>query len=168
MGPRLGAELPVLSPEAGFAARFQRFGWPALAVRQGESDDNGDGAPAPEAFYLSFANRVAYDRDTALAFDGPPARHLMPAPVRRRAPVSSSVAGALFALAGSEGAAEPLLLPGIERATLGRRPGVFEVAVASLTVPADTGAFDPDHARFGRPGNSGPVAAHQLRTPRSP
>ncbi|KPN91541.1 hypothetical protein [Pseudomonas nunensis] len=168
MGPSLGAELPVLSPEAGFAARFQRFGWPAFAVCKDFPEDGVGGPLAPEAYYLSFANRVAYDRDTALAFDGPPARHLIPAPVRRRAPVSSSVERALLELTGVPGGAEPLLLPGIERATLGRRPGVFEVAVASLTIPADEGSFDPDHARFGRPGNSGPVAAHQLRSPRSP
>jgi hypothetical protein len=168
MGPSLGAELPVLSPEAGFSARFQRFGWPALAVCKELPEDGVGGPLAPEAYYLSFANRVAYDRDNALAFDGPPARHLIPAPVRRRAPVSSSVERALLELTGVPGGAEPLLLPCIERATLGRRPGVFEVAVASLTIPADEGVFDPDHARFGRPGNSGPVAALQLRTPRSP
>ena len=174
MAPRLRGELPVLAPQAGFSARFQRFGWPALAARAGQNDQVHAAAPAPEAYYVSFANHVAYDRDTALTFDGPPARHLMPAPVRRRAPVGSSVQGALELLAGAPTATdpvplpEPMLLPGIERVTIGRRPGVFEVAVASLTIPADEGAFDPDYARFGRPASSGPVAAHQLRTPRSP
>lgn len=168
MGPRLGDELPVLSPASGFSGRFQRFGWPAMAVRAGMQDAVNGGIPAPEAFYLSFANRIAYERATQLDFNGPPARHLMPAPVRRRAPLGTSMSGTLETLAGGAGRVEPLLLPGIERATIGRRPGVFEVAVASLTVPGDSGAFDRDHARFGRPGNSGPVVVHQLRTPRSP
>lgn len=174
MAARLGSELPVLSGQAGFSARFQRFGWPALAIRAGQNYPGQVEAPAPEAYYFSFANRIVFDRDTQLAFDGPPARHLMPSPVRRRAPVNAGVQGILNALTGDKPqkgmkpVAEPLLLPGIERTTIGRRPGVFEVAVASLTIPSDVGPFDPDYARFGRPGCSGPLAAHQLRTPRSP
>lgn len=168
LGPTIGAELPVLSAQAGFAARLQRFGWPALAVRAGEA--SADFPAAPAAFYLSFANRVAFAHNTALTFEGPAARHLLPSPVRRRVPVASSLAGALpkAEMEGGPRLAEPMLLPAIERGTLGRRPGVMEVAVASLTVPGDPSAFDSGYIHFGAPGNSGPVAAQQLRTPRSP
>lgn len=169
LGPVIGAELPVLSSQAGFAARFQRFGWPALAVRAGEAGADFPTA-APAAFYLSFANRVAFAHNTALPFEGPAARHLLPSPVRRRVPVASSLAEALpkAEVKGGPRLAEPMVLPAIERGTLGRRPGVMEVAVASLTVPGDDTPFDSGYSRFGAPGNSGPLAAQQLRTPRSP
>jgi hypothetical protein len=168
--------MPVLGREAGFAARFQAFGWPAFAP-DGAAEPN---AGTPEALYLSFANHIVYERGSArgLSFDGPPARHLVPNIARRRAPDRNAANAALSAIAlpvsGTErddktaARAAPILPPAVERATVGRRPGVLEASVASLTLPADVALFDPAYPRFGRPANSGPVAAHQLRNPRSP
>lgn len=184
LGPALGAELPLLGQESGFAGRFQMFGWPAFAPALSTG-----ALPDPNALYVSFANQIAYDRGTAskLGFDGPTARHLMPAPVRRRAPLSKvteaalkavlrppagtdqgSGVGAVATTASEHAGAAAILPPIIERGTIGRRPGVMEAAIASMTIPADENGFDPEHSRFGRPANSGPVAAHQLRNPRSP
>lgn len=191
MAPGLGDELPVLGHEAGFAARFQVFGWPAYAA----AADGPKGGRFTEALYVSFGNHVAYDRGTTkflpdgtpstatrpIDFDGPTARHLLPAVVRRRAPNTDAVNAVLASLerppagdkdgqsdktAGPKSA--PILPAAIERATVGRRPGVLEAVIASVTVPGDREPFDPEHARFGRPANSAPVAAHQLRNPRSP
>lgn len=184
LGPALGAELPLLGHESGFAGRFQMYGWPAFAPAPSTG-----ALPDPKALYVSFANQIEYDRGTAskLGFDGPTARHLMPAPVRRRAPLSKvteaalkavlrppagtdqgSGVGAVATTASEHAGAAAILPPIIERGTIGRRPGVMEVAIASVTIPADEDGFDPEHERFGRPANSGPVAAHQLRNPRSP
>jgi hypothetical protein len=170
--PTLGGEMPVLSHAAGFAARFQAFGWPAFAPNA--APKSKPSAEEPEALYLSFANHIVYDRGTVsdLSFDGPPARHLMPNIARRRAPdraAASAMLGAILRPSSDKIAgAEPILPPAIERATVGRRPGVLDASTASLTLPADETLFDRDHPRFGRPANSGPVAAHQLRNPRSP
>lgn len=165
LGPALGDELPLLGHESGFAGRFQMFGWPAFAPGMTSAD--------PAALYVSFANHIVYDRGTAirLGFDGPAARHLVPVPTRRRAPLSSVTEAALEAVLRQTPASEyvtPILPPIIERGTIGRRPGVMEAAITSMTIPADEKGFDPKHERFGRPANSGPVAAHQLRNPRSP
>lgn len=199
--PALGDEMPLLGHDSGFAARFQLFGWPAYApavTSKGEKSTSASAdLPPPEALYLSFANHITYDRSTAkylpdgtkadtilpITFDGPTARHLLPAVARRRAPTFPSLAAALDEpLSSSKSPSDrgkpkkeveelrsaPTLPPAVERATIGRRPGVLEAAVASLTVPGDSLPFDPDDPRFGRPANSGPVAAHQLRNPRSP
>jgi hypothetical protein len=151
LAPQLGAELPVQSSVAGFAARFQQLGLPGWA-RKGDQVDT----------YLSLSRRVAFMRDTDVPFNGPPARHLSTVNSRLRAPLDKTLD-----VEKSEGRS-PTDLPFFELATLGRRPGVFEVVTASVTRVAENDPFDPDHARFGRPANSGPVAAHQLRTPRSP
>jgi hypothetical protein len=180
--PVLGEELPVLSHESGFAARFQMFGWPAYAPRRQE-DASKPAARTVEALYLSFGHHIVYERGSAakLTFDGPAARHLLPAVARRRAPLTNRTDDVLKTVlrpeppkagggvgAGNLLAAAPILPPSIERGTVGRRPGVMEAVVASMTVPGDSAPFDPAHDRFGRPANSGPVAAHQLRNPRSP
>ncbi|MBR1252263.1 hypothetical protein JQ634_00940 [Bradyrhizobium sp. AUGA SZCCT0240] len=194
LSPVLGDELSVLGHKSGFAGRFQAFGWPAFAakVTPGARREASEASP-PEALYLSFSNHIAYDRGTAqylpdgtkvggggpLAFDGPTARHLMPAVTRRRAPGSEVTAAVLANLTrpgpdsgqqprATESRAAPILPPAVERGTVGRRPGVLEAAIASITVPGDPKLFDEDHPRFGRPANSGPLAAHQLRNPRSP
>jgi hypothetical protein len=202
LSPVLGDELPVLGHGSGFAGRFQAFGWPAFAAKvipeaqvSREAGLEAPEVPPPEALYLSFANHITYDRGTAkhlpdgtkvagrgsIAFDGPTARHLIPAVARRRAPGKEVTAAVLARLArqgldtslesqarDTEPLSAPILPPAIERGTVGRRPGVLEAAIASITVPGDRQLFDPDHPRFGRPANSGPVAAHQLRNPRSP
>lgn len=146
LAPRLGAERPVQSAEAGFASRFRQIGLPGHATKA--------------MSYLSFNHRVTYQRDLRVPFEGPAARHLSPVNTRLRAPTDE----ALDAPADTG----PILPPYFELATVGRRPGVFEVVTAAVTVAAENKAFDPEHARFGRPANSGPVVAHQLRTPRSP
>ncbi|WP_424632187.1 hypothetical protein [Bradyrhizobium sp. SYSU BS000235] len=146
LAPRLGGERPVQSSRAGFAARFRQIGLPGHV---------------PETMsYLGFSHRVAYQRDLRVPFEGPAARHLSPVNTRLRAPTDES----LDAPAGSG----PILPPFFELATIGRRPGVFEIVTAAVTVAAENEAFDLEHVRFGRPANSGPVVAHQLRTPRSP
>ncbi|MGO7394581.1 hypothetical protein ACCS62_28465 [Rhizobium ruizarguesonis] len=169
LSPDLGEELPVLGHEAGFAARFQRFGWPAYAPAQ-KGDEKFERPGSAEALYMSFANQIIYDRgDTGgFTFDGPAARHLMPAPVRRRAPIWENTQAILNDVLQPAGEAAPILPPSIERGTIGRRPGVMEAVVASMTLPADRPGFDPENDYFGRPANSGPVVAHQLRNPRSP
>lgn len=164
LAPRLGEEFPVQSPEAGFAARFRQIGLP--------------GGTRPVMTYLDFAHRVAFDRDVRVPFNGPAARHLSPVNTRLRTPTSdnpadeaTSVAPAGSSASATPAAAEsskPTLVPFVELATIGRRPGVFEVVTAAVTVVADDKPLDPHHARFGYPANSGPVVAHQLRTPRSP
>jgi len=143
---RLGAERPVQSTEAGFAARFRQIGLPGHATKA--------------MSYLGFNHRVAYQRDLRVPFEGPAARHLSPVNTRLRAPTDEALD-----VPADTG---PILPPYFELATVGRRPGVFEVVTAAVTVAAEKEAFDPEHARFGRPANSGPVVAHQLRTPRSP
>jgi hypothetical protein len=166
LAPRLGAEFPVQSPEAGFSARFHQIGLPAST---------------PDVMtYLSFAHRVTFDRDTRVPFNGPAARHLSPVNTRLRAPTDREVFGepsdgpADIAADGPRDAVlkvakpKPIVVPFAEFATIGRRPGVFEVVTAAMTVAADGKALDPHHDRFGRPANSSPVVAHQLRTPRSP
>ncbi len=167
----LGSELPVLGHQAGFAARFEVFGWPAYAPGRHEGT-------SPQALYVSFGNHVVYDRGSAasLTFDGPSARHLIPAIARRRAPLDDQTDKVLRTIVhsgtGGQSAGPldvaPILPPSIERGTLGRRPGVFEVVTTSMTLPADSLPFDSQHERFGRPANSGPLIAHQLRNPRSP
>lgn len=182
--PVLGEELPVLGHEAGLSARFQMLGWPAYAPEWRDVS-----APAPgsaEALYLSFGHHIVYDRDgtKGLTFDGPPARHLLPAVARRRAPITERTNDVLRAVlrtqqAGADAVpattnvggarfAAPILPPSVERGVVGRRPGVMEAVISSMTIPGDRTAFDPMHDRFGRPANSGPVVAHQLRNPRSP
>ncbi len=146
LAPLLGEERPVQSAEAGFAARFRQIGL--------------SGHVTKTMSYLGFDHRVAYQRDLRVPFEGPAARHLSPVNTRLRAPLDE----ALDAPADSG----PILPPFFELATIGRRPGVFEVVTAAVTVAAENHAFDREHARFGRPANSGPVVAHQLRTPRSP
>lgn len=149
LAPRLGAELPVQSA-AGFAARFRQIGLPGHA---------------PEAMtYFAFSHRVAFERDLRVPFDGPAARHLSPVNTRLRAPTDK----AIDPREDAEKISQPILPPFFELATIGRRPGVFEVVTAAVNVVAENKEFDPEHPRFGRPANSGPVVAHQLRTPRSP
>lgn len=146
LAPLLGEERPVQSAEAGFAARFRQIGLP--------------GHVTEAMSYLGFGHRVAYQRDLRVPFEGPAARHLSPVNTRLRAPLDEAVD-----VPADSG---PILPPFFELATIGRRPGVFEVVTAAVTVAAENHAFDREHARFGRPANSGPVVAHQLRTPRSP
>jgi hypothetical protein len=146
LAPRLGAERPVQSAEAGFAARFRQIGLPGHTTRAMN--------------YLGFNHRVAYQRDLHVPFEGPAARHLSPVNTRLRAPIDEAL--------GAPADTGPILPPYFELATVGRRPGVFEVVTAAVIVAVDEKAFDPEHARFGRPASSGPVVAHQLRTPRSP
>lgn len=185
LGPSLGGELPLLGHESGFAGRFQMFGWPAFAA--GSDDEIAGDAPTlpdPSGIYVSFSNQIAYERGSAaqFSFDGPAARHLLPSVARRRAPLSKAAGAVLDALlrpiASADDPESPgiprhkqaaaILPPAIERGTVGRRPGVMETSVTSITVPADKAPFDKQLDRFGRPANSGPVAAHQLRNPRSP
>ena len=146
MGATLGEELPVLAPTAGFSARIQRLRWPAAAA----SSQHG-------GYFISFGNRIAFDYGTPPGFAGPAARHLLPAPARKRMPPESPAA--------TQG---PLLLPGVERMTVGRRPGVIDIATVAVTVAGDRRQFDPEHRRFGIPANSGPVVVQQLRSPRAP
>ncbi len=145
LAPELGAELPVQAAKAGFAGRFQQFGYPA-ATRLRESA-------------LSFSERVIYERASAVPFDGPAGRHLTPVNARLRAPEALNL---------EEMEIRPQLAPFVERATIGRRPGVMNAVAAYVTEGADEALFDDAHPRFGRPASSGPVAAHQLRTPRAP
>ncbi|MDB5553658.1 MAG: hypothetical protein JWL86_3642 [Rhizobium sp.] len=188
LGPALGDELPLLGHDSGFAGRFQMFGWPAFAA--GSADETaGNGAPTladPSGLYVSFSNQIAYERGSAagFSFDGPAARHLLPSVARRRAPLSKAAGAVLDTvlrpIAGADDAmlvasgmprhkqAAAILPPAIERGTVGRRPGVMETSVTSITIPADEAAFDRQLDHFGRPANSGPFAAHQLRNPRSP
>ncbi len=142
LAPLLGEERPVQSAEAGFAARFRQIGLPGHVTKT--------------MSYLGFDHRVTYQRDLRVPFEGPAARHLSPVNTRLRAPLDAPADSG------------PILPPFFELATIGRRPGVFEVVTAAVTVAAENHAFDREHARFGRPANSGPVVAHQLRTPRSP
>jgi hypothetical protein len=146
LGPRLGTERPVQSAEAGFAARFRQIGLPGHATKTMN--------------YLNFNHRVVYQRDLRVPFEGPAARHLSPVNTRLRAPTDEAL--------NSPANTGPILPPYFELATVGRRPGVFEIVTAAVTIAAEKEAFDPEHSRFGRPANSGPVVAHQLRTPRSP
>lgn len=150
LAPRLGSELPVQSKVAGLAARFRQIGLPGHS---------------PNAMtYFAFSHRVAFERDLTVPFDGPAARHLSPVNTRLRAPTDK----ALEARDDAARATTPFLPPFFELATIGRRPGVFEVVTAAVTVAAEADPLDPQHDRFGRPANSGPLVAHQLRTPRSP
>ncbi|MDF0495738.1 hypothetical protein [Bradyrhizobium yuanmingense] len=146
LAPRLGAERPVQSAEAGFAARFRQIGLP--------------GRTTSAMSYLGFNHRVVYQRDLNVPFEGPAARHLSPVNTRLRAPIDEAL--------GTPADTGPILPPYFELATVGRRPGVVEVVTAAVTVAVNEKEFDPAHARFGRPATSGPVVAHQLRTPRSP
>ncbi|MER9877955.1 hypothetical protein [Mesorhizobium sp. M0118] len=185
LGPALGDEVPLLGHDSGFAGRFQMFGWPAFAPASPDGPRVSMAQPLldPAGLYLTFANQIAYDRGAAakFGFDGPAARHLLPSVARRRAPLSKATEAVLETVlrplpAQKADAVEKpqhkqaaaILPPVIERGTVGRRPGVIDVAVASLTVPADDKAFDEGQVQFGRPANSGPIAAHQLRNPRSP
>lgn len=146
LAPRLGSERPVQSAEAGFSARFRQIGLP--------------GHTTEAMSFVAFDHRVSYQRDLRVPFDGPAARHLSPVNTRLRAPTDAAL--------GAPADTGPILPPFFEFATIGRRPGVFEVVTAAVTVAADEEAFDSEHARFGRPANSGPVVGHQLRTPRPP
>ncbi|QKC98267.1 hypothetical protein [Mesorhizobium sp. NZP2298] len=191
LGPALGDEVPLLGHDSGFAGRFQMFGWPAFAPASSDAIPISMEQPSvdPAGLYLTFANQIAYDRGAAakFGFDGPAARHLLPSVARRRAPLSKATEAVLetvlHTLAPQKAdatvaikadgkpqhkQAAAILPPVIERGTIGRRPGVIDVSVASLTVPADEAAFDEGQVQFGRPANSGPVVAHQLRNPRSP
>ncbi|WP_162943875.1 hypothetical protein [Rhizobium sp. CCGE531] len=171
--------------------RFQIFGMASLCASLFRRILMSTEQPLvdPAGLYLTFANQIAYDRGAArkFGFDGPAARHLLPSVARRRAPLSKATEAVLEtvlhaaapqqadAIVAAKADEKPqhkqvaaILPPVIERGTVGRRPGVIDVSVASLTVPADEAAFDEGQVQFGRPANSGPVVAHQLRTPRSP
>ncbi|UVC07983.1 hypothetical protein IHQ71_22855 [Rhizobium sp. TH2] len=169
LAPVLGDEFPIMSSNAGFSARTQSFGWPARAsAHKKESDDAQD----RDGYYLSFSSHVIYDRGQLLGFDGPAARHLLVSPVRRRLPVEVAQAVALQSEdeqpTDNAGRLKAVLPPVVTRTTIGRRPGVFEVLSASVIIPDIATAFDSDRPQFGQPGNSSPVASHQLRNPRSP
>lgn len=81
----------MLAPTAGFSARISRLRWLAAAA----SSQHG-------GYFISFGNRIAFDYGTPPGFAGPAARHLLPAPARKRMPPELP--------AVTQG---PLLLPGV-------------------------------------------------------
>lgn len=169
LAPVLGEEMPIASCQAGMSARSLVVGWPAWAPAVARAED----AAAPSSaqpLYLSYEDHVVFLRGSnAAGFRGPAADHLAVRSPRPRAPLASEVDKALTALGATECAA--ILPPAVERSLIGARPGTFHASAIALTVPIPKGdalAFDPRHPRFGRPANSGPVVAHQLRFPRAP
>jgi hypothetical protein len=166
----LGEELPVMSANAGFSARFQRFGataWAPTGRPASAPALTADERPSlvdnpPESVLLSFRSRPIFDPGSAAHFEGPSARELTTLPGRVRVPATGD------APPQDQGDFEPILPPQFERATIGQRPGVLHEVAAAVTVPADAQGLDRVHRRFGRPGSTGPAVAHRLRSPRSP
>lgn len=154
-------DVAVQVPDVGFSARGQRTAWPAFALPH---DNSGD------ALFASFGQHVVFDRDPRpFGFDGPAARHLGAAPVRRRAPSQAQTANSLTnATSGDSAPLSPVV---IDRMTLGRRAGAMEVSTIALTQARGRGdaqtELDKGWPGMGRPADSGPVLAHAVRTPRS-
>jgi hypothetical protein len=166
----LGPEEPLVSAEAGLAGRGHTVRLPAWAppVKGG-----------PEALYVSVVAHVAFQRAKQVAYRGPAARHLAVVPTRLRAPLQSATAVVLRRLIGGtdDGTGHPVLPalpvapispPRLERTSVGHRPGEMHLWGLSMVIPAENEAFDATQPGYGRPATSGPIIAHQHRTPRSP
>lgn len=157
--PALCADMALQSPEAGFAGRTQRTQWPAAAPA----------AQDPiEALFSSHGQHVIFDRGKApFAFDGPSARHLTPAPTRRRAP-ETRLRDAVLPVDHTA----PVTAPTLDRTVIGRRPGMMDVTTTSMTMLSHHGSatttLDAAWPGMGQPADIGPLVAHQVRMPRSP
>ena len=156
--PALGTDMALQSPDSGFSGRAQRTQWPAAAFA--ETD------PVSAAF-ATISQHVVFERGRSpFPFDGPGARHLSPAPTRRRAPLPHQQEEALDAPHTA-----PMTMPSLDKTVIGRRPGVMEISSAAMTVvqqrdETQKTALDQGWPGMGQAADSGPVVAHQVRTPR--
>ncbi|WP_209427386.1 hypothetical protein [Pararhodobacter sp. SW119] len=173
-----GPDRAVQAPEPGFSGRGQSITWPTHALNAQSPTDS---------IFASFGQHVVYERgQTPFAHDGPAARHLAPAPTRRRAPDPALTQTLLERRdadpgdikppvptkgLGRDWAAQALTPARINRLTIGRRPGAMEVSTASLTLagrqPERPVLLDGGWPGTGRPADTAPVLSHALRTPRS-
>lgn len=156
--PALGTDMALQSPDSGFSGRAQRTQWPAAAFA--DTDLVG-------AAFATLGQHVVFERGRSpFPFDGPAARHLSPAPTRRRAPLPHQQEEALDATHTA-----PMTIPSLDKTVIGRRPGVMEISSAAMTVVRQRGesqkaALDQGWPGMGQAADSGPVVAHQVRTPR--
>lgn len=156
--PALGTDMALQSPDSGFSGRAQRTHWPAAAFAS--TDLVG-------AAFATLGQHVVFERGRLpFPFDGPAARHLAPAPTRRRAPLPHQQEEALNAPHTA-----PMTMPSLDKTVIGRRPGVMEISTAAMTLvrwrdESQKTALDQGWPGMGQAADTGPVVAHQVRTPR--
>lgn len=185
-GPDTDPEEPASGPDdvkrygSGLSGRSASLSLPARANVGGNK-----GLDPKEVFvdtrspvFVALGRKMIFDRPTPkeLPIVAPPARHLSPTEARAVVPTSQDLDAVLHRVV--KGQAAPIVPPHLERTSFGLRPGAMQAEFDSLvfTQALDSGEvaagqqedMNPHHARFGRPGHSGPRLVRQLRPPRAP
>lgn len=176
-GMRGTADAPVISTEAGLAARSSALSTGAAVSPR-----------LRPARYLATQARSVFEHGTnhqAATLPAPPARHLSLLAPRCRTPLQGAREVAMEkAMAQDANAAPPdgarsdlprlnasigLIPPAYSRSFIGLRPGVLQTHIDTMvTDGASCHALDDGAAEFGRSAVMSPVMARQVRTPRSP
>jgi hypothetical protein len=167
---RLGDERPIQDPQYAWAGRARSlsgpaYGWAGANTPQGDTD---------RAIFLALGRRVLFRRASQSGFRAPPDRALTPIPPRARAPLPAPIQGAIsdnLAKPANMNApprrVAPLLPSQFEIVDTGVRAGVLSMEHDGYILTSGPAGFDPDHDRFGRPADRGPIAFRQVRAPRS-